>query len=91
MELSALGISLEPLRYIWLIAFLLYLVVCVAVDIAYSSTMSKEEARRLHVFYKGSPVDKAMRYAERMDARRHVRVGLHYRAVHLSAVQGHCP
>ncbi|WP_246823562.1 transcriptional regulator [Rothia sp. HMSC072B04] len=27
--------------------------------------MSKEEARRLHVFYKGSPVDKAMRYAER--------------------------
>ncbi|WP_311469432.1 transcriptional regulator [uncultured Rothia sp.] len=65
MELSALGISLEPLRYIWLIAFLLYLVVCVAVDIAYSSTMSKEEARRLHVFYKGSPVDKAMRYAER--------------------------
>lgn len=65
MELSALGIPLEPLRYIWLIAFLLYLVVCVAVDIAYSSTMSKEEARRLHVFYKGSPVDKAMRYAER--------------------------
>lgn len=65
MELSALGIPLEPLRYIWLIAFLLYLVVCVAVDIAYSSTMSKGEARRLHVFYKGSPVDKAMRYAER--------------------------
>lgn len=65
MELSALGIPLEPLRYISLIAFLLYLVVCVAVDIAYSSTMSKEEARRLHVFYKGSPVDKAMRYAER--------------------------
>ena len=65
MELSALGIPLEPVRYIWLIAFLLYLVVCVAVDIAYSSTMSKEEARRLHVFYKGSPVDKAMRYAER--------------------------
>ena len=65
MELSALGIPLEPLRYIWLIAFLLYLVVCVAVDIAYSSTMSKEEARRLHVFYKGSPIDKAMRYAER--------------------------
>lgn len=65
MELSALGIPLEPVRYIWLIAFLLYLVVCVAVDIAYSSTLSKEEARRLHVFYKGSPVDKAMRYAER--------------------------
>lgn len=65
MELSALGMPLEPVRYIWLIAFLLYLVVCVAVDIAYSSTMSKEEARRLHVFYKGSPVDKAMRYAER--------------------------
>lgn len=65
MELSALGIPLEPVRYIWLIAFLLYLVVCVAIDIAYSSTMSKEEARRLHVFYKGSPVDKAMRYAER--------------------------
>ena len=65
MELSALGIPLEPLRYIWLIAFLLYLVVCVAIDIVYSSTMSKEEARRLHVFYKGSPVDKAMRYAER--------------------------
>lgn len=65
MELNALGIPLEPVRYIWLIAFLLYLVVCVAVDIAYSSTMSKEEARRLHVFYKGSPVDKAMRYAER--------------------------
>ena len=65
MELSALGIPLEPLRYIWLIAFLLYLVVCVAVDIAYSSTMSKEEARRLHVFYKGSPVNNAMRYAER--------------------------
>ena len=53
MELSALGISLEPLRYIWLIAFLLYLVVCVAVDIAYSSTMSKEEARRR--FLQGLP------------------------------------
>lgn len=53
MELSALGIPLEPVRYIWLIAFLLYLVVCVAVDIAYSSTMSKEEARRR--FLQGLP------------------------------------
>ena len=55
MELSALGIPLEPVRYIWLIAFLLYLVVCVAVDIAYSSTLSKEEARRLTRFLQRLP------------------------------------
>ena len=35
MDLSALGLPMEQLRDVWLIAFMVYLGLCLLVDIAY--------------------------------------------------------
>ena len=65
MELSALGISLEPVRYIWLFAFIVYIGLCVVPAITHPATISTEKAKELYIARYGSPVNKAMRYAER--------------------------
>lgn len=65
MELSALGIPLEPVRYIWLIAFIVYIGLCVVPAITHPATISTEKAKELYIARYGSPVNNAMRYAER--------------------------
>lgn len=65
MELSALGIPLEPLRYIWLITFIVYIGLCIVPAITHPATISTEKAKELYIARYGSPVNNAMRYAER--------------------------
>lgn len=65
MELSALGIPLEPVRYIWLIAFIVYIGLCIVPAITHPATISTEKAKELYSARYGSPVNNAMRYAER--------------------------
>ncbi len=65
MELSALGIPLEPVRYIWLIAFIVYIGLCVVPAITHPATITTEKAKELYIARYGSPVNNAMRYAER--------------------------
>lgn len=65
MDLSALGIPLEPLRYIWLIAFIVYIGLCIVPAITHPATISTEKAKELYIARYGSPVNNAMRYAER--------------------------
>lgn len=65
MELSVLGIPLEPVRYIWLIAFIVYIGLCVVPAITHPATISTEKAKELYIARYGSPVNNAMRYAER--------------------------
>lgn len=65
MELSALGIPLEPVRYIWLIAFIVYIGLCVVPAITHPATIGTEKAKELYIARYGSPVNNAMRYAER--------------------------
>lgn len=65
MELSALGMPLEPVRYIWLIAFIVYIGLCVVPAITHPATISTEKAKELYIARYGSPVNNAMRYAER--------------------------
>ena len=65
MELSALGIPLEPVRYVWLIAFIVYIGLCIVPAITHPATITTEKAKELYIARYGSPVNKAMRYAER--------------------------
>ena len=65
MELSALGIPLEPVRYIWLIAFIVYIGLCIVPAITHPATISTEKAKELYIARYGSPINNAMRYAER--------------------------
>lgn len=65
MELNALGIPLEPVRYIWLIAFIVYIGLCIVPAITHPATITTEKAKELYIARYGSPVNKAMRYAER--------------------------
>lgn len=65
MELSALGMPLEPVRYIWLIAFIVYIGLCVVPAITHPATITTEKAKELYIARYGSPVNNAMRYAER--------------------------
>lgn len=65
MELNALGIPLEPVRYIWLFAFIVYIGLCIVPAITHPATISTEKAKELYIARYGSPVNNAMRYAER--------------------------
>ena len=65
MELSALGIPLEPVRYIWLITFIVYIGLCIVPAITHPATISREKAKELYIARYGSPINNAMRYAER--------------------------
>lgn len=61
MDLSALGLPMEQLRDVWLIAFMVYLGLCLLVDIAYPVPIKKEKAADLYLEVSGSPVDEALR------------------------------
>ena len=55
MDLSALGIPLEPVRDVWLIAFMAYTFACLLVDIAYPVNIPAAKAQELFVAVKGDP------------------------------------
>ena len=59
MDLSALGIPLEPVRDVWLIAFMAYTFACLLVDIAYPVNIPAAKARELFVAVNGDPVEGA--------------------------------
>ena len=59
MDLSALGIPLEPVRDVWLIAFMAYTFACLLVDIAYPVNIPAAKAQELFVAVKGDPVEGA--------------------------------
>lgn len=61
MDLSALGLPMEQLRDVWLIAFMVYVGLCLLVDIAYPVPIKKEKAAELYLEVSGSPVDEARR------------------------------
>lgn len=65
MDLAALGLPLEQVRYIWLIAFIVYIGLCIVPAITHPATISREKAKELYIARYGSPVNNAMRYAER--------------------------
>ena len=68
MDLSALGIPLEPVRDVWLIAFMAYTFACLLVDIAYPVNIPAAKARELFVAVKGDPVEAARIRLEDMAA-----------------------
>lgn len=68
MDLSALGIPLEPVRDVWLIAFMAYTFACLLVDIAYPVNIPAAKARELFVAVKGDPVEAARIRVEDMAA-----------------------
>lgn len=65
MDLATLGLPLEQVRNIWLITFIVYIGLCVVPAITHPATISTEKAKELYIARYGSPVNNAMRYAER--------------------------
>lgn len=65
MDLAALGLPLEQVRNMWLFAFIVYIGLCVVPAITHPATISTEKAKELYIARYGSPVNNAMRYAER--------------------------
>lgn len=65
MDLAALGLPMEQVRNIWLIAFIVYIGLCIVPAITHPATISTEKAKELYIARYGSPVNNAMRYAER--------------------------
>ena len=53
MDLSALGLPMEQLRDVWLIAFMVYVGLCLLVDIAYPVPIKKEKAAELYLEVSG--------------------------------------
>ena len=65
MDLAALGLPMEQVRNVWLIAFIVYIGLCIVPAITHPATISREKAKELYIARYGSPVNNAMRYAER--------------------------
>lgn len=65
MDLAALGLPMEQVRNVWLIAFIVYIGLCIVPAITHPATITTEKAKELYIARYGSPVNKAMRYAER--------------------------
>ena len=66
MDLSALGLPMEQLRDVWLIAFMVYLGLCLLVDIAYPVPIKKEKAAELYLeMRRAAPPRNAPRWVRR--------------------------
>lgn len=65
MDLAALGLPMEQVRNVWLIAFIVYIGLCIVPAITHPATISREKAKELYIARYGSPINNAMRYAER--------------------------
>lgn len=68
MDIAALGLPLEQVRDVWLIALMAYTILCLLVDIAYPVAIKADRAREIYLAVKGSPVDAARARAEELAA-----------------------
>ena len=56
MDLAALGLPLEQVRNVWLVAFFIYLACCLLVEVAYPTLIGASRAREVYTSVMGSPV-----------------------------------
>lgn len=57
MDLTALGLPLEQVRNVWLVAFFIYLACCLLVEVAYPTLIGASRAREVYTSVMGSPVE----------------------------------
>lgn len=57
MDLTALGLPMEQVRNVWLVAFFIYLACCLLVEVAYPTLISASRAREVYTSVMGSPVE----------------------------------
>jgi Di-and tricarboxylate transporter len=64
MDLAALGLPLEQVRNVWLVAFFIYLTCCLLVEFAYPTIIDAERARKVYISVMGSPIEEAKKKIE---------------------------
>lgn len=64
MDLAALGLPLEQVRNVWLVAFFIYLACCLLVEFAYPTIIDAERARKVYISVMGSPIEEAKKKIE---------------------------
>ena len=57
MDLAALGLPMEQVRNVWLVAFFIYLACCLLVEVAYPTLIGASRAREVYTSVMGSPVE----------------------------------
>ena len=57
MDLAALGLPMEQVRNVWLVAFFIYLACCLLVEVAYPTLVGASRAREVYTSVMGSPVE----------------------------------
>ena len=66
MDLAALGLPMEQVRNVWLVAFFIYLACCLLVEVAYPTLINAERARNVCISVKGSPVEAVKKKIEKL-------------------------
>ena len=66
MDLAALGLPMEQVRNVWLVAFFIYLACCLLVEVAYPTIIDAERARKVYISVKGSPVEAVKKKIEKL-------------------------
>ena len=61
MDLAALGLPMEQVRNVWLVAFFIYLACCLLVEVAYPTLIGASRAREVYTSVMGSPVEDVRR------------------------------
>lgn len=64
MDLAALGLPLEQVRNVWLVAFFIYLACYLLVEVAYPTLIDAERARKVYISVMGSPIEEAKKKIE---------------------------
>lgn len=64
MDLTTLGLPLEQVRNVWLVAFFIYLACCLLVEVAYPTMIDAERARKVYISVMGSPIEEAKKKIE---------------------------
>ena len=64
MDLAALGLPMEQVRNVWLVAFIIYLACCLLVEVAYPTIIDAERARKIYISVMGSPIEEAKKKIE---------------------------
>lgn len=64
MDLAALGLPMEQVRNVWLVAFFIYLACCLLVEVAYPTIIDAERARKVYISVMGSPIEEAKKKIE---------------------------
>lgn len=66
MDLTTLGLPMEQVRNVWLVAFFIYLPCCLLVEVAYPTIINAERARNVYISVKGSPVEAIKKKIEKL-------------------------